>query len=335
VRFPYGEGLRASLGPARRPRRLTSSPRSNVWRARLDGSEVVVKQIVGGPDASARYSREVTVLRLAARAGVAPRLLGTDPDSLTLVLEHVADEGPAEDWVVAYAEGLARLHAAGGSDGLPRWAGPGDSDARAFLGFAERLGVAFGARVTRELTELVSRLADWPCDALLHGDPCPGNDLYVGGSVRFVDFEQASLGAGLTELAYLRIGFPTCWCVTEVPEPLLNRAEAAYGRVWRAARGTEPAGDLTDACAGWLIRGDALVERAHRETTDHLAGAFEHDWTWGTVTARRRLAHRLGVVAGLTADRPDLGAFRELTTAMRTRMSALWPGLAPPPRHRP
>lgn len=338
MRFPYGERLRAELGPAHHPRRLTSSPRSSVWRARLGGSEIVVKRIVGGPDAPARYEREVTALRLAARTGVVPQLLGTDPDTLTMALEHLGDDGPAEDWVVAYAEGLARLHAATGPSeeaALPRWTGPGAEDVRAFAGLADRLGVAPGARVIDELTGLVSRLATLQGDALLHGDPCPGNDLYVSGRVRFVDFEHASIGAGVTELAYLRIGFPTCWCVTEVTEPLLSRAEAAYRRVWHDARGTEPAGDLTDACAGWLIRGDALVERAHRETSDHLASAFERDWTWGTVTARRRLAHRLGVVSALTAGRPDLAGLSELTARMRARMPALWPGLAPPPRRRP
>jgi hypothetical protein len=96
----------------------------------------VVKQIVGGPDAPDRYEREVTALRLAASAGVAPRLLGTDPGSRALVLEYLDDDGPPGDWVVPYAEGLARLHASAGPDGavtLPTWQGPGAADVRAFL----------------------------------------------------------------------------------------------------------------------------------------------------------------------------------------------------------
>ncbi|MGH3375451.1 MAG: hypothetical protein ACRDP6_11980, partial [Actinoallomurus sp.] len=105
MEFPYGERLRASLGPAGDPRPLASSPRSNVWRAELSGSgaQVVVKQIVGEPDAPGRYEREVTAVRLAARAGVAPRLLGTDAGSHTLVLEYLDDDGPPIDWVVPYA----------------------------------------------------------------------------------------------------------------------------------------------------------------------------------------------------------------------------------------
>ncbi|MER6825156.1 hypothetical protein ABT352_04135 [Streptosporangium sp. NPDC000563] len=42
--------LRARLGPVTRLRRLTSSPRSRVWRAEMDGTAVVIKQVVGGTD---------------------------------------------------------------------------------------------------------------------------------------------------------------------------------------------------------------------------------------------------------------------------------------------
>jgi hypothetical protein len=340
MEFPFGERLRAGLGPARHPRQLASSPRSNVWRADVGGAAVVVKQIVGGADAAERYAREVAALELAARVRppVVPALLGADPGTLTLVLEHLGDAGPAEDWVVAYASGLARLHAAAGpadAGVLPRWRGPDADDVRAFVGLAGRLGVSVEAEVGDELAALVERLGRLPKDALLHGDPCPGNDLYVSGEVRFVDFEQAALGNGLMELAYLRIGFPTCWCVTEVAEPLLDRAESAYRTAWRAATGAEAGGDLVDACAGWLIRGDALVQRAERETADQFARVSAEDWSWGTVTARERLAHRLGVVARLADGHGDLAGLSRLAAAMRGRLLDRWSGLRPPPLRRP
>ncbi len=237
---------------------------------------MVVKQIVGGPDAEERYARELAALRLAAGAdpAVVPALLGSVPGDRVLVLEHLDHQHPSGDWIVDYAAALARLHAVARPEhagALPRWQGPDAADAAAFLRLAEALGAPVPPGVPGELDDLVHRLARAPGHALLHGDPCPGNDLHTTGGTRFIDFEQASLGSGLVELAYLRIGFPTCWCVTAAPAPLLERAEAAYRTAWRSETGEELHDDLTDFCAGWLIRGDALVRRAHRGATDHLA----------------------------------------------------------------
>lgn len=189
--------------------------------------------------------------------------------------------------------------------------------------------------VSEELEALIERLDRAPGHALLHGDPCPGNDLHTTAGVRFIDFEQASLGSGVMELAYLRIGFPTCWCVTSANEPLLERAEGAYRTTWRAATGSEVQGDLTDACAGWLIRGDALVQRAHRDGTDHLARVPRRDWKWGTATARQRLVHRLGVVGRMAADHAPLQGVSSLSTDMRQRMLDRWSTIQPVPSERP
>ncbi|MET9377524.1 aminoglycoside phosphotransferase family protein [Streptomyces sp. NPDC002992] len=346
-RPPFGEELRAELGAPGRSRRLGSSPRSRVWRVRLPEAWVVVKQIVGGPDADARFAREVAALRLAGRAPtpVVPTLLGTDPRERVLVLEHLEHRRPPSSWIVDYAAALARLHATArpqDAQSLPRWQGPGEADVDSFLGLAAALHVPVPSGVADELHRLVERLGRAPGrQALLHGDPCPGNDLHTTDGIRFVDFEQASLGNGLTELAYLRMSFPTCWCVTAATAPLLERAERAYREEWRSATGSETEGDLADACAGWLLRGDALVERAHRESVDHLARIPHQDWKWGTATARQRLVHRLGAVSRLTAshaspsDPSGLSGLSGLSGAMRRQMMARWPGLRPLPVKRP
>ena len=340
LRLPFGDGLRAELGAPRRSRRLSSSPRSRVWRVELPEATAVVKQIVDGPDADERYAREVAALRLAARAEtpVVPALLATDPGERILVLEHLDHRRPAGDWIVDYAGGLARLHATARPEDvgvLPRWQGPNQADIDSFVRLAEALEVPVTPGVSGELDDLVNRLAQASGHALLHGDPCPGNDLHTATGIRFIDFEQASLGSGLMELAYLRIGFPTCWCVTSASEPLLERAESAYRNEWRTLTGSDAQDGLADACAGWLLRGDALVERAHRESTDHLARIPHRDWTWGTATARQRLVHRLGVVGQMTADHTSLSGMSSLSTAMRQRMLARWPGLQPVPTKRP
>ncbi|MFD4871186.1 phosphotransferase [Streptomyces sp. NPDC058412] len=340
TQLPFGDTLRAALGVPERPLRLSSSPRSRVWRVELPTSTAVVKQLVGGPDADERYAREVAALRLAARAGVpvVPALLATDPAERVLVLEHLEHQRPAGDWIVGYATALARLHATARPDdvgALPRWQGPNQGDVESFLRLAGALEVPVTSGVSGELDALVDRLDQAPGHALLHGDPCPGNDLHTASGIRFIDFEQASLGSGVMELAYLRIGFPTCWCVTSASEPLLERAENAYREAWRTATGSEVHGGLADACAGWLIRGDALVQRAHRDGTDHLARTAHQDWTWGTATARQRLVHRLDVVGRMAAADASLTGLSSLSTAMRHRMLARWPTLRPVPTQRP
>ena len=344
--IPFGDRLRDELGSPRRVRLLDSSPRSAVWLVDLvDGPAArpaVVKQLVAGAGADERYAREVAALRIAAgvRPAVVPRLLGVDAAERVLVLEYLEHERPRDGWEIEYATALARLHATAGADvvnaELPPWAGPDAGDIDSFLALAAALGAGIPPGVTDELTQLLVRLGEFRGrPALLHGDPCPGNDLHTADGIRFIDFEQACVGNGLMELAYLRIGFPTCWCVTAAPAPLLAEAEVAYRSAWRTATGTDVEGDLADACAGWLIRGDALVQRAERGTVDQLARVVDEDWEWGTVGARQRLVHRLGAVARAAGGSAMLQEVAGLSRDLRRRMLGRWPALGPVPRRRP
>lgn len=315
----WSERLADELGVPVWRRRFASSPRSNVWLAELGSVSVVVKEVV-----SDAFDREVAALRLASRVDppVAPALLGVDDH--VMVLEYVAGGPVPDDWPVAYARALRRLHDATSAideGALPRWSPPTRRDVDSFLAFARGLDVPVPGAVESELDDLLLRLAPTGF-SLLHGDPCPPNDMYTESGVRFVDLEQASLGDGATELAYPRIGFPTCWCSLALDPDLLRAAEAAYGEC-----------DVVDACAGWLLRGDALVQKAERDTSDrHLALVSTQDWGWGTGTARQRVAHRLGVVA---ADHERMVAFGRLAAALREKMIARWPGLRPLPATRP
>ncbi|GAA3812404.1 hypothetical protein GCM10022226_36360 [Sphaerisporangium flaviroseum] len=335
-----GDELRERLGSPTRVEPIDSSPRSRVWRAELGGTSVVIKQVVEGSDASHRFDREITALRIASRANppLVPAILGTDPGQRVMVLEYVNNHGPAEDWVIGYGAALARLHATATPDdagSLPPWSPPTLDDVSSFLALAAEFGLSASAAVSAELGALLDRLQRMTGHSLLHGDPCPGNDLHTSSGLRFVDFEQAVLGNGIIELAYLRIAFPTCWCATALPEPLLRRAEEAYRTAWRDATGAELQGDLVDACAGWLIRGDALAEKAHRTGVDHLARIPHEDWRWGIATARQRLLHRLGIVSEITRDHDRLAELGEFCAAMRSRILARWPSLEPLPSRRP
>ncbi|MEU8950502.1 phosphotransferase [Streptomyces sp. NPDC048489] len=342
--LPFDEGLRSAVGTPRRSELLDSSPRSRVWRVRLaDRSLVIVKQITDdgdtGADADTRFAREVAGLRLAGRAtepAVAPAVLATDPPARVMVLDHLDDLGRTDDWMPGYAESLARLHALTGpadAGALPAWSGPTAADAESFLALARALDVPVPSAAPDELSALLDRLDPTPHHALLHGDPCPGNDLRTTDGVRFVDFEQASLGNGLVELAYFRIGFPTCWCAMSVTGAPLAEVEDIYRTTWRGLTGNDVPGDLADACAGWLIQGDALVERAHRGTADQLARVSTEDFRWGYVSARERLVHRLGVVADLTRGHDHLHAVGRLSSALATRLVERRPALRPLPAH--
>ena len=164
--------------------------------------------------------------------------------------------------------------------------------------------------------------------ALLHGDPCPDNAMRMDRGIMFVDLEQASLGDGRAELAYLRTRLPHLLVRHVGPGPALRQAETAYRATWRAHTGTEASGDLGEACAGWLIRGDGAgptgPPRARRTSwrgcrTRIGAGSSRPPW--------QRLLHRLTVVAALGADHPGLACLASLSSAMRDRILALWPGL--------
>lgn len=333
----FGDRLRAELGEPRRVKRLGSSPRSKVWWTELPGGAAIVKQITGGTDAAQRFQRELTALRLAdpAEPRVVPRLLAADVDANLLVLEYLDEGSPGPGWQLDYATTLARLHACANlrreseqDTVLPDWDGPDDEDADDFLALANAWGVTVPDTAREELAALVRRLAVVATPALLHGDPCPvGNVLYTDTGVRFIDLEQASIGDGLIELAYLRIGFPTCYSSPETTPDLLREAEAAYRDTWRSATGTAITGNLADACTGWTIRGDALVERAHRQSRRQLRRLIDSNWRWGKASARERLAFRLEMTAECAVETEELAAVglvcRDLREVMRTR----WPKL--------
>ena len=159
------------------------------------------------------------------------------------------------------------------------------------------------AQAEAELHGVLDTLAGEPVDDLVHGDPCQGNVLACPDGVRFIDFEQAGAGCGIAELAYLRIGFPTCGMPFQLRAAEIAEAEAAYLEV-RDVR----ADTLEEHCVGWLIRGDMLVQRRLRGERDQFARLLAEDWSWGPATARQRLAHRLRVVAGFTGRLPATAA---------------------------
>ena len=154
--------------------------------------------------------------------------------------------------------------------------------------------------------------------------------MHTGDGIRFIDLEKAALGNGYTELAYLRTGFPTCWCAKSVPEPGRSQAETAYHATWRSMTGAIwPAGSPTPAQAGDPRR---RARRARPSRAARLPDDLLHqDWSWDTATARQRLLHRLTAVTAVTADHPGLASLAQVSQAMRDRIRQRWPGTRPLP----
>jgi hypothetical protein len=187
------------------------------------------------------------------------------------------------------------------------------------------LGVTTPPSLSIELSELVHRLDQIEGHALLHGDPCAGNDIHTTEGVHFIDFEQASLGNGITELAYLRIGFPTCFVAIAPPEVLLVQAENAYRNEWRLLTGTNVRGELADACAGWLIRGE----------TDYLARIPHQDWTWAPLPPGSAFSTAWQLWRKCRLIDPSCRSLCGVANFLRDRMLVRWPALQPLPVHRP
>jgi Ser/Thr protein kinase RdoA (MazF antagonist) len=178
---------------------------------------------------------------------------------------------------------------------------------------AQTTGV--GDQWRSELDSVLARLGTSdPWTTWLHGDPCPGNVIIQGDRAVLVDLESSAPGNAMLEAAYLRMAFPTCWCVGGISERVLADAEAAYRE--RLSSSCPVAADdeawttaMADACCYWALEGNALVQRAERGAADLIGRAIDKDWIWGTFTARKRLQLRLAEAARLAAsagDRPHL-----------------------------
>jgi Phosphotransferase enzyme family len=337
VRPQLSEAIRVELGDPVPIRRVASSPRSEVFLVEFGGSPAIVKRITGGVDRDQRYQTEVAALRLAGRVKPRPvaALLATDAADRVLVLEYLpAARLATQPWAVQYATALARLHdALAGQDStrIPCYRGPDNDSVEAFLQLARRLGVPVPPTAETELIAVLERVARSGDVVLLHGDPCPDNAVATADGIRFVDLEAAHRGPAMLELAYPRIGFPTCWCVKALPPAHITAAESAYHDTRQSPPSARTHDDLADACVSWLIQGDALVERARRRSTDHLAQLRRRDWKWGTATARERLLHRLSVVAAFADNHDHLTGTAALTRDMESAAKQKWAQLSPVP----
>jgi hypothetical protein len=252
------------------------------------------------------------------------------------LVEPLLNETPAdaESALIAYASTLGRLHGATAGqsqryDEIYRELSKhntgsksaGRPDVQPFVSQLVLLGIDPGEAAIRDVERAQASLHEpGPFHAFIHGDPCPDNILLTDDGVVLIDFEFAHFGHALSDAAYGRMMFPTCWCCNRLPGSIVDRMETAY----RAglARFVPQASDdglfhaeLTNACAGWVIGALAW----------HLKGTLAQDDEWGIATVRSRVLSRLEAFVKTSEEYGSLPHLRDCAMRVEAELKRRWP----------
>ncbi|HET8640497.1 MAG TPA: hypothetical protein VFM37_01090, partial [Pseudonocardiaceae bacterium] len=260
------------------PEDLGGAARSVVLRVRVGDNPfslprtVVLKRNIatvmdGEADPFAHEAASCRLLTAVQPADpVGPELIAHDPGERLLVMEDLGraatlaeqllgnDPRAAERGLLAWARSLGRLHAVtAGREadfgalmrrlGARTWHDPVAPDARRALAelpelLATELGVRTGAAAA-ERARASARLLGGPgYRAFSPSDLCPDNNLVTGNGVRFLDFEWGCIRDVTLDVAYLRVPFPSCWCVFALPtgmaDVMLTCWRSEIADVWPA-----------------------------------------------------------------------------------------------------
>lgn len=293
---------------------LGGTDRTSVLRCQSRIGSVVVKAFRDRPDALAAYANEAAALSL----GVGPDLLAIDRSRRVLVMEDLGvapslvdlllgnDSVAARNGLVSWAAAVGRLAA----DTVDRHDEFDTLRERFDTGQSTILGVD---RIIERLQHLPAAFAAVNVDAapgldaelsglLGHeylafspGDTCPGNNLMTGEGIRLLDFEGASYRPVFLDAAYLRVPFPTCWCMFRLPSAVAAEAEQAYRtEVIRAYPNLSKDGLWHRGVAGATVAWDLYNTTMIPEV---LTGDLKRHPSLPAPTWRQLLRHRWATVA--------------------------------------
>jgi hypothetical protein len=261
--------------------------------------------------------------------------LGASLPSLVQPLLHGEPED-AEHALTAYAQSLARLHAATLGcqrrhtaivrSGVPATRVP--PPGRYWLDrVALKVGEKLGSDLPQpELVHIAAHLiAPGPWFGLVHRDPCPDNVLLMpDGSATLIDFEFAAPGHVLLDAAYWWFGFPTCWCAGSLPAAVSQRLDHAYRIVLAEVLPIAADADV-------FFRESAIIRVAwlFNSLIWLLDGAMADEGKWGISTNRNRILHYLhaAIKAADTAD--IVPGIRRTAASWLDRLQAQWPASSP------
>lgn len=197
-----------------------------------------------------------------------------------------------------------------------------------FYQTCELVGVTPTSNVETELELLkASMLQPGPFFTFVQQDSCPDNCLFNASGLRLLDFEGGRFDHALKGGVYGRMRFPTCLCVYQIPDDILERMEAAY-RVELMKGCLEATDDtlfyhaLVEACVYWMIEWYRM---------DPLAKILEKDRLIAASTDRQRYLMRSDVVVKTTEKFGHMQAIGATIQAMVIKMRQLWPDVEETP----
>lgn len=188
----------------------------------------------------------------------------------------------------------------------------------------KQAGEIFTFDLAAGLSEEIDMIAEFltnpaPFDVLTHGDPCPDNCLYVDGEMKILDYEFGMFRTAFWDGAFPRIHFPTCWCVSRLPDSVVELAENAYRK------------EFAQGCAA--VNDDHLFYRAMTAhcirhafgvTISFHSNLLEEDGEWGLVSQRQRLVRRLDVTAEACERFGEFPAFGTLCRDLVKQLRTVW-----------
>lgn len=263
------------------------------------------------------------------RSLVEPLLEGTAADAESALLQYMTRLGRMHaNTMGRQTEYQAILHTV--NPALLAVAPEHDRHHQAIDWFCEtltKLNIEFDSSLLAELHELCTHVAE-PGDfaAFIHSDPCPDNVLFVNDEVRLIDYEFARFEHALVDACYPRMYFPTCWCCSRIPQPLVAQLEATY-RAELVHACPDAADDqcfgqaLADVCGAWLLR----------LAPWQLASALQEESRWGIASMRSRVLARLEAFISTATEFDLLPAYRATASQLLETLQSRWLEVEPLP----
>lgn len=167
-----------------------------------------------------------------------------------------------------------------------------------------------------------------PFLAFTHNDLGPENMRFSVERPYLLDFEFADFRHAMTDGAYIRMLFPTCWRVQRVPEQVVSRMEKEYRTALAEGCPAACEDDLyqrafLDGCAYWLAVSLRFALEAPQGRSDRKS-AIDGDKKWGNTSLRQIIYGRVGAFLDASAGACTHTGIRETCLRLRDHLSRIW-----------